>query len=1035
MNDQFRPGFSSPNQDPASVSFETKVERAFQQFLDQRFENHDLSAEEFLRNQPVDLRPELQDRIHRFFFLRRFLEGRSGLATGKVVADFTLIRPLGRGGAAEVWEAQQNSLERRVALKFLHQSTCSTSWRRLQNEAKAIARLAHPNLVTLYSTHRVENYDFLALELIEDGRNLSDLLEEVRHAPEFPEQYFLKLARTFFQVAQALQHAHDHGLIHRDVKPANILLDSTQDIPKLSDFGLVKEIAGESLTVSGKVVGTPHYLSPEQCRTQRQEIDLRTDLFSFGATLYEALTLNRAFPGETREQVIDKILHQDPPHPCKVHALVPRDLAVICLKALEKNSDNRYSSMKLLAEDLERFLSHEPIHAKAPGWATRTRKWARRHPTQATVVVLGILWITMISSFFIREYELNRRLRGTLAVSYVPALQELEEDAKRLFPPFPENIQAYESWLRRWQEIDGKQADINYTISWLQARGRKLSETELETYRSSRPGYNLLQWQRLKLKNLEDRLAAIELKSIETTKNNEPFSFDLSRFSQDPNRLANAAWKRVFNSRDYYGEEKLGLAIIDHALELTDPKQDAWLLAVRAVALLANHQFDAALAAMEDVIKIAPRRELEAYQSLSNSISREIRRHQSKQGILEIKKGIDDLRQSVETLERQLGPEVSWKFQDPLHERWHQMVNTLQNNLEKYRHPQSGWIDGYSDDFGPGIRLRLQMARSIHQRSISGGDAPTLWREAIESIQDREECPQYEGLQIKPQLGLLPLGQNSKTGLWEFIHLLSGEIPNFDSRRKDWVLTKESGIVFILLPGNSFFMGAQSEDPSGRNYDPLALSNEGPVSLVSVEPFFISKYELTQAQWHRFTGQEPSRNYFKVLFGVEVTGDLIPVETITWKRANTVLRWYGLNLPTDKQWEYAARAGSNSPWFTGNLTLGLDAFGNLADRARIEALRNPDNLVEDGLEDGRPSLSPVGKFRPNDFGLYDTLGNVGEWCDTSLGSDMNEDFTPHYRGGSYVQLAKDARFSNRSSTKPFQKSQTVGIRPALELQK
>ena len=185
--------------------------------------------------------------------------------------------------------------------------------------------------------------------------------------------YFREVAQLIAEIADALQHAHDAGVIHRDIKPSNIVL-TKEGQPKVTDFGLAKIEDALALSRTGEFAGTPYYMSPEQAMSRRMGIDKRTDIYSLGATLYEMLTLKRPFEGETSQEVLKKILLQEPVDPRKVKPGVPRDLAVICLKAMEKDPARRYQSMKELGEDLRRYLAGDVILAKPAGPAARAMK-------------------------------------------------------------------------------------------------------------------------------------------------------------------------------------------------------------------------------------------------------------------------------------------------------------------------------------------------------------------------------------------------------------------------------------------------------------------------------------------------------------------------------------------------------------------------------------------------------------------------------------------------------------------------------------
>jgi len=301
-------------------------------------------------------------------------------AAAGTLGDFRILREIGAGGMATVFEAEQISLGRKVALKILpeHRSRSRLAVEKFRREAIAAGRLNHPGIVSVYAVGEDKGIHFIAQELVEGGRTLARELEEMRAQGRPPRDHFRAAASTIASVAEALGSAHAHGVIHRDVKPSNILLTPTGD-PKVGDFGLAKVEDALALSRTGDFMGTPFYMSPEQASTTRHGVDHRTDVFSLGVTLYESLTLERPFDGETSRDVIEKILHEEPLDPRRIDGRIPGDLAVICMKCMEKDPARRYPSMESLARDLRAQLRGEPIEARPPGPVRRASRWVRRH--------------------------------------------------------------------------------------------------------------------------------------------------------------------------------------------------------------------------------------------------------------------------------------------------------------------------------------------------------------------------------------------------------------------------------------------------------------------------------------------------------------------------------------------------------------------------------------------------------------------------------------------------------------------------------
>jgi len=311
-----------------------------------------------------------------------------------VLGDYELLEEIGRGGMGLVYRARQRSADRIVALKVIRSESLDSvsgaglrSVERFLTEARAAAQLEHPNIVTVYEVGEVGGQHFFSMQYVE-GKNLADLLMDglfdVRQA-----------ARYMGPVARAVHQAHIHGILHRDLKPQNILVDAHSDTPLVADFGLAKLLQrDQELTMQGQAFGTPQYMSPEQSRDAAR-VTTASDVYSLGATFYHLLTGQAPFRAPTLLETLRQIQDKDPVSPRHLNPAIDRDLETICLKCLQKDPASRYGSADLLADELHRYLNGEPIQARPLGPVGRTWRWCRRNPT------LAGLWAFAVASLLV----------------------------------------------------------------------------------------------------------------------------------------------------------------------------------------------------------------------------------------------------------------------------------------------------------------------------------------------------------------------------------------------------------------------------------------------------------------------------------------------------------------------------------------------------------------------------------------------------------------------------------------------------------
>ncbi len=439
------------------------------------------------------------------------------------IGPYSIVRELGRGGQGLVYLAEDTRLGRRVALKVL------TSWgaateqvvERFRREAAIASRLEHPGICTVYETGTAQGVPYMAMRLVE-GESLSNRIatsttEGVSEALSFidledeepaadteadastsdtaaqtTQAEILRIAKLMEAAARALHTAHEAGVIHRDIKPGNIMVTPEGD-PVLLDFGLARESDGDqpTLTQTGDLFGTPAYMAPEQLLAQRIRVDRRADVWALGVTLYECLCLKRPFEAPTRDGLYQQILHKDPPDLRKLNKSVPKDLAVIVQTATEKDRDRRYQTALDLAEDLRRFRSFEPIQAKPVGQLTKLVRWTQRNPVVAALtaalflaMATGLIWIWWQNTALqvkTAEAEASARVAQAKTAESEANLAEWERlaDGRRLDDLVAEAeglSSAYDRWVVRAQALRAKLPQHAAALEALRAEGSKAPE-------------------------------------------------------------------------------------------------------------------------------------------------------------------------------------------------------------------------------------------------------------------------------------------------------------------------------------------------------------------------------------------------------------------------------------------------------------------------------------------------------------------------------------------------------------------------------
>ncbi|MFO1095649.1 MAG: serine/threonine-protein kinase [Planctomycetaceae bacterium] len=396
---------------------------------------------------------------------------------GRAFGEYDLLEEIGRGGMGVVYRARHRALQANVALKLIRGSQFASAdeLRRFYQEARVAAGLSHPQIVRVRGVGECEGQHYLAMDLVE-GPNLGSLVKESR--PLDP----VRTAEIMADIAAAVQHLHESGFVHRDLKPTNVLLDPA-GVPHLTDFGLIKLLTPDQRhTVSGTIIGTPDYMSPEQARGHTGEITPLSDIYGLGALMYELLTGRPPFHEESPLDTLLSVLEREPLLPRQIVPTVPPDLEQICLKCLEKRPERRYQSAGNVASDLQRYLKGEPIQAAAPSPARKVARWARRNPALfsrlaglaagATIIevnnrvvpgeypnhyfVMGVLFAWAGLSFVLQQLQWRTSFEGIVpyawaavdVLSFTELLQIADGPSEVLLAGYPLLIVASGLWFR-----------------------------------------------------------------------------------------------------------------------------------------------------------------------------------------------------------------------------------------------------------------------------------------------------------------------------------------------------------------------------------------------------------------------------------------------------------------------------------------------------------------------------------------------------------------------------------------------------------
>jgi formylglycine-generating enzyme required for sulfatase activity len=950
---------------------------------------------------------------------------------------YRLVGEIGRGGMGAVVKVWDEELGRPLAMKFVlgkggpqeggvTPPLDARTLTRFLDEASITSRLDHPGIVPVHEVGLSEDGQVYFTMRLVQGEDYARVIDHVRSAREGWTQ--TRALGVLVKVCDAMSYAHDHGVVHRDLKPANIMVGKYGET-YVMDWGLARITASVAVrqdaptpadkapsasddplrTRAGEVLGTPSYMAPEQARGELERVGPRADIYSVGAMLYHLLACARVSApfvplGQSplQNEVLRRLLAGPPPALDGLAGDAASELVSIAEKAMARDPERRYATMKELAADLQAYMEGRVVAAHERGAFAWVRKWVGRNKALAASMCLALAALvagTLVSLSWARKAqdneqaalhangELRLRNRELGAQARELRLRGLHQDIER----FHAEARAIGSgellvqgagawWLERARDLvhgvdqPGAQwrpglRDVEDFLAELRSDPglSPYGEEERERDFESHPSRDMLA-------AIEEQLAAFESGASPATAalaadvlwrrrmlGRESWPTEEEALRED--WAKQAAEDAASQEREAlsilgmagarrHGREMEALLRARRALESSSNAEREQRAATHALACAMSGRLDEARAMLAELAADAPSKPVEAQAGVLDRT----RAHIDAWSGVELVERATELALDESRLERLLAADEARRAQlargvEALRAR------CGERRTWRYASAQEQWRHDQLAQVRESLAALGQLLQAA-EHSLEDPDAGARWDEALAAIarSPRYSQVQWPGGALTPQLGLVPLGENPATGLWEFLHHQSGPPPApgpdggaTRDRQGNWTQANDTGIVFVLLPGG------RMREEEGIKPKLSYLHHE--FKLIDFAPFFLSIHETTQAQWDRLS-ERP-------LLHSAPHRPLHPASSLSWLDALALTRrmagW--VRLPSSAQWEYACRAGTTTPWWTGMEPASLRGA------ARVRFPGEPE-----------PEPGDVGGLLVSPFGLFDMHGGKWEWC-------------------------------------------------------